>query len=233
MFLKIAVVNNSGNVGKTTICESLLKPRLDGAEIIKVESINSDGTDDEKFTAAQFVEIFKRIDGADCAIVDVGSSNIEQFMNQLTAYKGSQEDFDYFIIPVVPKYKQQVDTITTIENLLDLNVEADRIRLVFNMVENDINFEKQFSEILESKTYKSLKLKKTPIVPSSEVFAHLSNAGKSFKEVTEDTSDYRALLRQTESKEEREKLSEARSIKRIVNGMNESLDVAFKDLNII
>ena len=36
MYLKLAIVNNSGNVGKSTICQTLLKPRLEGSEIIKV-----------------------------------------------------------------------------------------------------------------------------------------------------------------------------------------------------
>ncbi len=49
MYLNIAVVNNSGNVGKSTICDILLKPRLEGAKVVKVETINSDGTNDEKF----------------------------------------------------------------------------------------------------------------------------------------------------------------------------------------
>lgn len=44
MYLKIAVLNNSGNVGKSTICQTVLKPRLPESEIIRVETINSDGT---------------------------------------------------------------------------------------------------------------------------------------------------------------------------------------------
>lgn len=62
MYLKAAVLNNSGNVGKSTICQTLLKPRLDGAEIIKVETINSDGTNDSKLSAKEmgsFSEEFK------------------------------------------------------------------------------------------------------------------------------------------------------------------------------
>lgn len=233
MFMKLAVVNNSGNVGKSTVCNAFLQPRLDNSEVIRVESINSDGIDDEKFTAAEFVEIFKRIDAAECAIVDVGSSNIEQFTNQLRAYKDSQEDFDFFIIPVIPKTKQQIDTIATIEMLLDLNVEPERIRLIFNMVDINQTIEKQFPDLLKSKTYKNLKLKGLPTIPNTEVFSHLTNIDKSFQEMTSDERDFRELLKASTSKEEREKISEERSIKRLVNGFNESLDTAFKQLNII
>src|SRR5699024_8581823 len=101
-----------------------------------------------------------------CAIVDVGSSNIETFIKKLTSYKGSQEDFDYFIIPTTPQNKQQMDTLVTIETLLDLDVEPERIKVIFNMVESERSFDKQFSTILENKTFKSLKIKDLPIVHS-------------------------------------------------------------------
>ena len=40
--MKIAVVNFSGNVGKTTISRHLLMPRIPGAELIAIENINAD-----------------------------------------------------------------------------------------------------------------------------------------------------------------------------------------------
>ena len=87
MYLKLAIVNNSGNVGKSTICQTLLKPRLEGSEIIKVETLNTDGTNDEKLSAKEFDEIIKRIDDSECTIIDVGSSNIEQFLVQMNEYQ--------------------------------------------------------------------------------------------------------------------------------------------------
>ena len=39
--MKIAVINFSGNVGKTTIARHLLLPRIDGAELFSVESLNA------------------------------------------------------------------------------------------------------------------------------------------------------------------------------------------------
>ncbi len=40
--MKVAVINFSGNVGKTTIARHLLAPRITGAEVISIESINAD-----------------------------------------------------------------------------------------------------------------------------------------------------------------------------------------------
>lgn len=46
--MKIIVINFSGNVGKSIVAQHLLKPRMEDSTIIAVESINSDGTQDEK-----------------------------------------------------------------------------------------------------------------------------------------------------------------------------------------
>ena len=39
--MKIAVINFSGNVGKTTVTHHLLAPRIPGTEVIAVESVNA------------------------------------------------------------------------------------------------------------------------------------------------------------------------------------------------
>ncbi len=41
------------------------------------------------------------------------------------------------------------------------------------------------------------------------------------------------LLRSSESREQRELLSEQRSVKRLVDGVNDEMDIAFKALGII
>jgi len=40
MFLKIAVLNNSGNVGKSMICDNLFLPRIPNSEVLKIETLN-------------------------------------------------------------------------------------------------------------------------------------------------------------------------------------------------
>jgi hypothetical protein len=52
-------------------------------------------------------------------------------------YRGSHEDFDYFVIPTVPALKQQQDTIATLAELNRLGVPAAKVKVVFNQVEDD------------------------------------------------------------------------------------------------
>jgi len=44
--MKIAVINFSGNVGKTTVAGHLLKPRMGDAPIFSIESLNVDAAAD-------------------------------------------------------------------------------------------------------------------------------------------------------------------------------------------
>ena len=232
MYLKIAVLNNSGNVGKSTICQTVLKPRLPESEIIRVETINSDGTNDERLSAKDYDEIIKRIDDVDCTIIDVGSSNIEQFMVQMQEYQGSHDLIDYFIVPVTVQDKQQRDSIATINNLLDMGVEEDRIKVIYNFADKDTSIEKQYSIFLSDKTSKKIAEKKPAVVYNSNIFNLLTKSGLKYDDVYSDDRDFRSLIRAAASKEERQELSNLRAVKMLMNGFNSDLDIAFHNLKL-
>jgi hypothetical protein len=232
MYLKLAIVNNSGNVGKSTICQTMLKPRLDESEIIKVETINTDGTNDKKLSAKEFDEIIKRIDDSECTIIDVGSSNIEQFIVQMNEYQGSHDLIDYFIVPVVKEAKQQIDSIQTIETLKLMGVESDRFKVVFNLAEKDTPIEKQYAIFLGNDTCKEIAGKNHSVVYHNNIFNILNKTGLSYDEVYNDTRDFRTLIRSATSKEERQELSNLRTVKMLMNGFNSDLDIAFSNLNL-
>lgn len=232
MFLKAVILNNSGNVGKSTLCQAMLKPRLEGAEIIKVETINTDGTTDSKLSAKEFDEILKRIDDSDCSLIDVGASNIEQFMVQMVEFQGSHELIDFFIIPVTPQEKQQTDSVATIKSLLVLGVEKNRIRVVFNLAEKDIPIERQFSIFLANEICKEIVGATPAVVYHNNIFNILTKSGLKYDEVYNDDRDFRTLIRNAETKEARQELSNLRTVKMLMNGFNSDLDIAFSNLGI-
>jgi dethiobiotin synthetase len=135
--MKAVVINYSGNVGKTTVSRHLLSPRMNKAQVFTVESINSDGTEDQIVRGKHFAEMLETLANLDDAVIDVGASNVEDCVGLMGKYRGSHEDFDYFIVPTVAKDKQQSDTISVIEALAELGVPAKKMRVVFNMVEYD------------------------------------------------------------------------------------------------
>lgn len=232
--MKIAVLNNSGNVGKSTICENLLQPRILDSKIIKVETINSDGTNDQTYSADDFIKITNSLDEYDNAIIDIGASNVEKMFTQFNKYYGSHEDFDYFIIPLVPDNKQQEDTITTILELLTLGVDNDRIKVIFNRCKRDLLIEKHYPVFMKSNVAKNLNINKdnAVIIQETEMFDLLKSIDKTMSTIVDDQRDFKLLLKESNSKEERSTLSTERAIKRLVTGVNNEFNLAFNKLSL-
>jgi len=146
--MKVAVINFSGNVGKTTIARHLLAPRIAGAEVIAIESINADDSQASALRASQFGELQEYLQTVDNVVVDIGASNVEELLSLMRKYRGSHEDFDYFVIPTVPALKQQQDTIATLAELARIGVPASKLRIVFNQVEDDADLRQTFEPLL-------------------------------------------------------------------------------------
>lgn len=234
MFLKIAIMNNSGNVGKSMVCDTLFYPRIPNAKKIKIETINSDGTEDETTAAKDIKKVFELIDSTDIALIDIGASNIESFMTNLKRLEGSHEEIDFFFIPTTPKPKQQLDTLTTIDNLMDLGVEPEQIKIIFNFYDADYPVEQYYPVIFESEIFKLLKLKdKTNIftINDNPVFDMLGEMGFAFTEIANDTRDFKTLIRATKDQAKRAELSHQRSAYRLAQGFVKELDTTFNRIN--
>jgi hypothetical protein len=150
---------------------------MNGAPVIPVESINSDGTEDETIRGRQFGELQEALLLMEDAVVDIGASNVEDFVGLMKQYKGSHEDFDYFVVPTVPKNKQQRDTISTIDALAEIGVPAKKIRLLFNMVELDEHPERAFAGLIEyHAAAKTFTLRRDAVIPTNDIYAKIKNA---------------------------------------------------------
>lgn len=132
--MKVALINFSGNVGKTTIAKYVLQRKMK-CEVYAVETINETDADSVKIDSNEFSDLQMKLLIEDDLIVDIGSSNVESLLEQITKYQGSQDDFDYYVIPVIPETKQIVDTAQTIYKLVsELNVPTSKIKIIFNKV---------------------------------------------------------------------------------------------------
>ena len=144
--MKVCVLNFSGNVGKSTIAAHLLQPRLN-AQVFSVESLNvdasSDGVEVARLRGKHYNDLLQRLMKLDDAIVDVGSSNVEDFLKMMQHYADSQEEFDLFVVPVVKDGKQQADTVNTIRALRAIGVPAAKILVLINKVETDDDLRKE------------------------------------------------------------------------------------------
>jgi ABC-type protease/lipase transport system fused ATPase/permease subunit len=73
--MKIAVLNFSGNVGKSTIARHLLSPRMPDASIVSVESINADSATEKTIRGTDFGQLQQDLQLEEKVIVDVGASS--------------------------------------------------------------------------------------------------------------------------------------------------------------
>ena len=55
--MRLAVINFSGNVGKTTVARHLLVPRIPGCQVVAVESINADDDQAVTIRGRQFAQL--------------------------------------------------------------------------------------------------------------------------------------------------------------------------------
>lgn len=229
--MKIAILNNSGNVGKSTIAQLLLLPRLEGSVLIRIESINNDGNPTgEKLSADNFDVALNKMFESDNAIIDVGSSNIEMFYEKSSyEFAGSHIFIDAYLVPVTPEEKQQKDTLSTIETLLNMGVDEEKIFIIFNKVNKKRDFNQQFSTLLSDCP---LSFDKKSIIFNTDLFNTLQKAGLTYEKVSQDTRDFDELIKSSTDKKEQAELRFHYLYRMAYNSFNKNLDEAFIALNL-
>ncbi len=231
--MKLAVINFSGNVGKSTITRHLLAPRLPGARVIAVESINADEGQEQSLRGFQFGELQEYLQAVDDVVVDIGASNVEELMRLMHRYRESHEEFDCFIVPTVPPPKQQQDTIATLADLHAVGVPPDRIQIIFNMVDDREPLERVFHILLAF-------LEQQPIASANsdcriginEVYARVRGTGTDLAAIARDETDYKRLIARAGDRQEKMSLGQKLATRRLARGVVPELDACFAALNL-
>ncbi len=227
--MKIVVLNYSGNVGKSTISQALLAPRIP-APVYAVETINSDGTDSQGIKGREFAQLHEELLAESAAVVDVGSSNVESALQEMRKYPGWADDYDYFVVPVTPAKKQQRDTLATLDELADLGVPADKIRVVLNMVEPGDNAETVFAPIFEHAKTGRFTLNSIAVIGINEAYARATAAGENLLDLANDRTDYKAIIAKSANQDEKRAAAAKLSLQRLAVGVKFELDRVFAAL---
>jgi hypothetical protein len=229
--MKIAVINFSGNVGKSTVAKHLLMPRMTGAEFIAVESINADEGSDETVRGKHFGQLQEQLLAVEDAVVDIGASNVEDVMKLMAQYRGSHEDFDIFVVPAVKEGKQVKDTIATIEALAAMGVPARKIRVVFNKLEADETVEEAFWPLFAyHRDSRAFTLEPKAVIHFSELYQRLRMHKTTIPELTVDATDYKGKIREAKDGAEKARLAALLSMRRLAFAAKENLDAVFSAL---
>lgn len=229
--MKVAVINFSGNVGKTTIARHLLAPRIKSAEIVSVESANADEQEADALRGRDFAHLQQYILASGNLIVDIGASNVEDLLTLMRRFKGSHEDFDYFVVPAVPDLKQQKDTANTANALAKMGVPPDKIRIVLNRVDDGEAPEKQFTALVAFLSASQVAtLSPEAHLTENEIYQRLRHDGRGISDLATDKTDYKALIAKAKDQGEKIELADRLAIKRLASGVLPELDACFNAL---
>ena len=248
--MNIAVVNYSGNVGKTTLVRHLLTPNLPWHTIVAVESINIDRHAKETLTTSGR-KVGKNIDDLIVntdTIFDVGGSNIEGFLAELQKMDGAHQEIDLFLVPVTSEKKKMGDTINIVSDLAGLGVPPEKIKTVFNQVDpaDEESLPETFGMIYEFFSYKGPD-KKKPLPPcfmlsekwtifKSEVFetswSMKTPEGKPLTvyDLASDTTDYKKMVRETSDPDRKCLYARRLAAVRLAKAVKDNLDSVFAEL---
>jgi len=231
--MKLAVINFSGNVGKTTVARHLLAPRIPGCQVVSVESINADDGEPLTIRGRQFAQLQEYLQTVADLVVDVGASNVEDLLALMQRYRGSHQDFDGFVVPTVPARKQQQDTAATLAELARLGVPGTRMRLVFNQVEDDSPIEQVFETLLD---YCRVSGVVEPLTAAclrqNEVYARTRGSGRSLVELAGESTDYKAKIAKASSVSDKLALAQMLATQRLARGVVPELDACFRALDL-
>jgi hypothetical protein len=231
--MKVAVINFSGNVGKSTIARHLLLPRIDGAELIAVESLNADEGQGQSLRGRQFGELQEYLQTIDNVVVDIGASNVEDLLGLMHRYRDSQEDFDCFVVPTVPALKQQQDTIATLVELAELGVTPSRLKLVFNMLEDDLDVSHSFKYLLTFVGQQPIASADPACrLSKNEIYARVKESGTDLSALVRDETDYKAMIVKAGSTEDKLALAQRLATRRLASGVVPELDACFAALGL-
>ena len=210
--MKIVVLSNSGNVGKTTISREVLGINMPEAVMVEIETHNTGNAKYEKvfkeyfkINATDIEELYAKLVENEDVILDIGASNILDFLRQLDQYAGLETLIDLFVIPTTGDAKQMQDTLKTINIiLLKLGINPSQIVVVANRV-NPATFEKDFKILLNAQKELKFRFSKDLSIRETSLLKDLELFGKTLNEVVEDKTDYRKKIIETKGTPEQAK----------------------------
>ncbi len=232
--MKIAVINFSGNVGKSTVADHLLSPRMGNAPVIPIETINSGGKLEGALRGSDFDVMQDQLMTLSNAVVDVGASNVEEFVELMKSYDGSHEDFDLFIVPTVPAVKQQVDTIATLRALYrDIGIPQSKIKLIFNAVDKKQDISKVFGRLFAFHAENhGFVISPGAVIYENPIFEKIKGFDKSISDIRNDLVDYVAMnadaIESGASEEKKAYIRQMVALKRLATRVTTELDAVFQ-----
>jgi len=230
--MKVLVLHSSGNVGKSLITREVFYQNFvsDSKMVLEIESHNASSSsynmnvvriDFDKPSTLQVLTQYGII--YDDYILDVGASEIKDFLLSIGKTKEIFEEFDLIVVPTLKNQKVIADTKKTMAIIRHLGIES-KLQVLFNCVTNSTTIEDDFSSLYDWAKQEKFNLDSNLYFSDySEQINDLSKQKLLSSELLEDKADYRALALEYHQKGDAEnsrKASNKLLTRRIVKSMN-------------
>jgi len=224
--MKVLLINNSGNVGKSFISREVFYQHMgDDKILVELETHNSSSStfknvEVKKIVGSDVKELFRNMNLYDDVVVDVGASNIEVFLREISKSIEILDDIDYFIVPAFKDIKQTKDTLKTIE-ILSALADKNKIKVIFNRVEKDVK--KEFQVTIEAMQKLGIKVNANLCIYHSDAVEDLDKIKLLSGDIVQDTTeDYKKIAKEKAKAGDKKGSIEA-SDKQMIKIMSNSL----------
>ncbi|HCA3195754.1 TPA: StdB protein [Klebsiella pneumoniae] len=229
---KVVILNYNGSVGKTLTATYVFKPRMPNARFFALETINMSASDlgvkdVVNLKGDNVGELIEEIVFEDEAIVDIGASNIERFLEGASKYENALQEFDCFVIPVTPDDKAWQESIKTAVALSKAGIKKDKIIFLPNRIKTtpEEDIDAVYDWVKEKKL---ATIHPKAFIYDSEIFEYLAFHKMSFEELlSEDAETFKLKAKETTDPEQRQAAARRYRWMKLAAPVQRNLDTAF------
>jgi sulfur carrier protein ThiS len=205
---------------------------MPAATLLSIESINADGQEAVTLRGKQFAELLDALALSEQGvIVDVGASNVEDFLQRMTQTRRSHQLFDAFVVPVMPGAKQARDCIATIEALAAIGVPGHKVHVICNGMDAIDTLQTAFGPLLAYLSDTGRARLAQGHISDSEAYSRLASAGVTLVQVlAADAGTLEEGMRTAQTPQERLAASRALALHGLAETAAEELDAIWQDL---
>lgn len=204
--MKVAVINFSGNTGKSTLTKNLLVPMIPNAKRISIEDLNEgDGKSDVEISASLFRNLAAELnvaDDEDNFVIDIGASAAKEMLVHFATLRTTRSDINFWVVPVTPQLKQRGDTLNTVRALMEIGVKPESIVVVPNLISDIALFQGDFAQIAAAATEMGFSMCSEAVLLDA-VYDMTKNTNASMFDIAAEATDFKALRKKYKTEPEK------------------------------
>ena len=203
--LNIAVASICGGVGKTTLSNNLLSSQLLDGLVIEVEDWNSSaGVSDLQISANDFYKVAAQlnVDDSRSFVIDIGASSSQDIIKKFADLETTRDAIDFWVLPVRAGAKQRLDTLKTVQILLDMEIESKKILIIPSAVTDIRQYNHDFGSLMTAAGDAGIYFSPQPVLYNA-VFDMLKATDKTVFNIVDNKPDFAELKMESRGDEQK------------------------------